>query len=147
MIPSTVLLEDSITTALSVLGHLPSMWFSKSSFSKARRCRKSCIVHGGLQATALHAVFTLYNFFYSLPLFIITCFSSLPIRKRKLVLLLGISSKKRQTVLRAWPQNSSWSCPLIPVTFLLPSRGPGKSGQAVRKKGGDNISGDNLHWQ
>lgn len=63
MKPSTVLLEDSITTALSVLGHLPSMRISKSPFSKARRCRKSSLMHGGLQATALYAVFTLFNFF------------------------------------------------------------------------------------
>lgn len=96
MMLSTVLLEDSITTAPSVLGHPPSMWISKSSFSKTKRCRKSCLVHGGLQATALYAVFTLFNFFKSLSLFIIASFPSLPIRKRKLVLLLVIPCKKRQ---------------------------------------------------
>lgn len=105
------------------------------------------ILLSGLQATILYAVFALFNFLKSPSLFIIISFPSLPIRKRKLVFLLVISCKKRQSMLRSWPQNSSWSLPLTPVTFLLPPRRPGKSGPEMRKKGGDDILGDNLHQQ
>lgn len=63
---SPVLSEDPITRVklLSVLGNLPSMQFSKSSFSIAMRCRKSHLMHGVLQATAFSAVFTLFHFFF-----------------------------------------------------------------------------------
>lgn len=151
MMPSPMLLEDSTTQVklLSVLGNPPSMQFSKSSFSIATRCRKCRLMHGGLQATAVSAVFTLFNFFFSLSLFFISSFPSLSSRKKKMVLLLGISHEKRQSMC---PDNGHRIAPcVLSPSHQSPSlcfpKGQAKVVKSWWKNGGDNILGENLHQQ
>ena len=87
-------------------------------------------MHAGLHSTAASAVFTFFQFcFLAVSFFSSLPFSPCPAGRKKLVLLLGFSRDKRQSIC---PDNSHRTAPgLLSQSHSSPSQGRGKRGQQM----------------